>query len=150
MRISVNIGGSRRQNAALRKFAKRGNLTANYANDRLSERLLQIIQELITTGPKTGRVYTRSRPQRRHQASAPGQAPANDLGTLANSFVAQQRRINQYVYQTQVGSNLVYAAALQYGMPDKNLLPRPYFDVAIRKLRREADGIVADSWRRTG
>lgn len=40
----------------------------------------------IMTGPKTGRLYKRKSVI--HQASAPGEAPANDMGDLVNSITA--------------------------------------------------------------
>ena len=40
----------------------------------------------IQKGPKSGIVYEKYRPRRTHQASAKGQAPATDLGTLVNNI----------------------------------------------------------------
>lgn len=149
MKISVKVGGSKRARDGLRAFGKRAGVTANRAGDIMSDRLIQLIREEIETGPKTGRVYRRYNPFRVHQASAPGQSPANDQGTLARSFVAVQKKLNQYAYQNIVGSNLVYASALQYGNPENNLLPRPYFSTAIRRLRSEVDDILSATWRAT-
>lgn len=149
MKIKATVGGTRKMRDTLRKFAKRADITANRAGDVMAERLIQITQELLDTGPKTGRVYRRYNPRRIHQASAPGQPPASDLRTLARSFRAEQTKLNQYAYKNTVGSSVVYAAALQYGNPEKNLLPRPYFDVAIRRLQAEVDDILGRTWRAT-
>lgn len=149
MKIKIDIGATKKQRDRLRDFGKRADVTANRAGDIMSERLIEIIRELLNSGPKTGRVYRRYNPRRVHQASAPGQAPATDMGTLARSFVAVQTKLNQYAYKNTVGSNLIYAAALQYGNPETNLLPRPYFNVAIRRLRAEADKILGRVWRAT-
>lgn len=149
MRVSVKIGNSRVARDTLRDFAQRADVTANRAGDIMAERLIEIIRGLIIGGAKTGRVYRRYNPRRIHQASAPGQPPANDLGRLANSFEAVQTKLNQYAYSNTVGSSLIYAAALQYGNPETNLLPRPYFDVALRQLRTEVDSILSSVWRAT-
>lgn len=149
MRIKVNIGGRKKARDTLREFGKRAGVTANRAGDIMADRLIQVIQELLESGPKTGRLYRRYNPRRIHQASAPGQPPASDLGNLARSFRAVPQKINQYAYKNIVGSNMVYAAALQYGNPETNLLPRPYIDVAVRRLRAEVDDILGRAWRST-
>lgn len=147
MRIKVVVGGRRRARNKLREFGRRADVTANRAGDIMSERLIRIIQELLDTGPKTGRLYRRYNPRRIHQASAPGQPPASDLRTLALSFRAVPQKLNQYAYKNTVGSNVAYAAALQYGNPEKNLLPRPYLDVAVRRLRAEVDEVLSATWK---
>ena len=40
----------------------------------------------VQRGPKSGRVYDLAKPTRRHQASAPGEYPATDLGRFAASI----------------------------------------------------------------
>lgn len=45
-----------------------------------------LIQEKIQGGPKTGKLYKKNNPNRVHRASAPGQYPATDRGTLAQSY----------------------------------------------------------------
>ena len=149
MRIKVDVGATKKMRDGLRAFGKRAGVTANRAGDIMAERLIQLIQDEIYNGPKTGRLYKRYNPRRLHRASAPGQSPANDQGTLARSFTAKQVKLNQYAYKNIVGSNLVYAAALQYGNPEQNLLPRPYFTTAIRRLRAEAPEMVRGAWRRS-
>ncbi len=149
MKVAVEVGGTKRMRDGLREFGKRAGVTANRAGDIMSERLLDLIQEEIYEGPKTGRLYRRYNPRRIHQASAPGQSPASDQGTLARSFYTVQTKLNQYAYKNTVGSDLSYAAAQQYGNPETNLLPRPYFTTAIRRLRAEAPELVRRAWRQT-
>lgn len=149
MRIKVEVGATKKMRDGLRAFGKRAGVTANRAGDIMAERLIQLIQDEIYNGPKTGKLYRRYNPRRLHRASAPYQSPANDQGTLARSFTTKQVKLNQYAYKNVVGSNLVYAAALQYGNPEQNLLPRPYFTTAIRRLRAEAPEMVRGAWRQT-
>lgn len=77
--------------------------------------------------PKTGRTYRRGR--RTHQASAPGESPAVDYGLLINSI--QTNMINDLT--AQVGSNVIYAPALEYGL---RFAPRPVWRPVAEKLKK--------------
>lgn len=66
-------------------------------------------------GPHSGRVYGK----RRHQASAPGEAPAPDTGTLMGSIYHE--RVSPLT--AVVGSRMVYSAYLEYGT--RKMAPRP-------------------------
>ena len=83
----------------------------------------------VQRGPKTGRVYQKTNPKRTHQASAPGEAPATDLGALAGSILAEP-------VPDQLAANLVarmpYAVHLEYGTVRMAARPfmRPAADVA--------------------
>jgi hypothetical protein len=75
-----------------------------------------------TSGPKTGRIYHRTNPTRVHRASAPGQAPASDLGDLARGIRVEDRvfatRVRIRIFNTQW-----YAWLLEFGHGP--ILPRP-------------------------
>lgn len=148
MRVSAKLFGTKATRDALKRVAAAGGQTANAVTVEASEQLLFKIKDLIQSGPKTGRVYRRYNPFRIHQASAPGQPPAEDLGRLSNSFGIEYKKLNQYAYSATVGSDLVYAAALEYGNPSTNLLPRPYLSVAVREQEREMGGIITEEWKR--
>lgn len=79
----------------------------------------------IQSGPKTGRVYKRRK--RRHQASAPGQAPATDRGQLASSY--RTRKVGPGAYR--VGSSLKKAPALEFGT--RRMRPRPHLRPAFSR-----------------
>jgi HK97 gp10 family phage protein len=51
----------------------------------VTEAILEEGTRLIASPPKTGRIYHRRSPDRSHQASAPGEPPAADLGALIAS-----------------------------------------------------------------
>lgn len=148
MRVSAKLFGRKTTRDALKRVAAAGGQTANAVTVEASEQLLFKIKDLIQGGPKTGRVYRRYNPFRIHQASAPGQPPAEDLGRLSNSFGIEYKKLNQYAWRATVGSDLVYAAALEYGNPSTNLLPRPYLSVAVREQEREMGGIITEEWKR--
>ena len=85
---------------------------------------------LIKEGPKTGRVY-RFR-GRDHQASAPGQAPANRSGRLLKSF-------NYNVhgpYSMELGESVDYAGFLEDGTG--RMRPRPHVIRAISDTQGDA------------
>jgi hypothetical protein len=58
-------------------------------NKKTAEQIAERARQNIMTGPKTGRVYGS------HQASAPGESPANETGDLAESitFHPEERRL---------------------------------------------------------
>lgn len=106
------------------------------------------VKQRVIRGPATGIVYNKSTTTttrrlrnffraerttryRTHQASAPDEAPATDTGRLANSidFDVVDR------FTATVGSKLVYAAALEFGVPSRKLRPRPYFTPAVEAMR---------------
>ena len=87
----------------------------------------------ILTGPKTGRLYKRRSVV--HQASAPGEAPANDRGRLAQS--ARTDLDPEKIVGTLTCST-AYAAALEFGRDDGRILARPY---ARPALEEEREGI---------
>lgn len=67
----------------------------------------------------------------RHTASAPGQAPASDTGTLVNSIYVDR----DGVARMTVGSRLAYAAYLEFGT--RKIAPRPAWVPAVEKARPE-------------
>jgi phage gpG-like protein len=81
------------------------------------------------TGSRSGRIYRIGKRGRTHQASAPGEAPAVLYGTLRNSITAGDPEWTGDNVVVKVGTNVVYAAILEYGGVTANggrILPRPY------------------------
>lgn len=74
------------------------------------ETLVTEIDEILGPTPaRTGRIYPRR--SVRHQASAPGEAPAPDQGFLKGSIAS----VPLGRFATRVGSSASYAAALEFG-----------------------------------
>lgn len=71
----------------------------------------------INNPPKTGVVYRHGRIE--HQASSPGQAPATDMGELANSI-----GVKKVAWGAEVQVGAEYGAALELGTA--KMKPRPY------------------------
>ncbi len=91
-------------------------------------------QKSIMRGPKTGRVYKRGKVS--HQASAPGEAPANDLGFLVNNVKAE-------VTGELVASTLSlapYSVHLEYGT--RKMAARPFLRPAGEKVKAQAQGVL--------
>lgn len=77
---------------------------------------------LIDRGPKTGRMYGK------HQASAPGEAPATNTGKLIKSITWETSRQGLIA---EVGSPLPYASFLEDGT--RKMDPRPWLQPAYEK-----------------
>jgi HK97 gp10 family phage protein len=78
----------------------------------------------IQNGSKSGRIYTRRSVV--HQASAPGESPASDTGTLAQygrTEYKQDELMGAVIFST------AYASALEYGT--RKMEPRPYARPAL-------------------
>lgn len=86
-----------------------------------------------------------------HIASAPGQPPAANTGTLRRSWTIEPPRwigaaspqANGFSYIEEkrgksvlyvLGTNLEYARALEYGSPRTRLAPRPYVRPAVKQV----------------
>lgn len=89
----------------------------------------------ITGGAKTGRIYRRRR--RAHQASAPGESPANDTGNLASGIKAE--RISNLLWK--VGVSALYGFILEFG--GAFVAKRPFMAPAVEKVRRPFQDAVA-------
>jgi len=145
---------------------------------RLPRALTEIVKETLNDvesdiavamgEPKSGRQYRRG--ERWHQASAPGQAPAMDMGALAASIQQRLDDRGDAGARGMVYSNMEYAPYLEYGtgstgaaapLPERpadvsyttsvvGMAPRPYMTPAAErarpgfeeKLRRLAERLV--------
>lgn len=88
---------------------------------------------LIMQGPKSGKVYARRGVQ--HQASAPGEAPANDTGRLVNS-----RTVDLFPAEIRARLTFRTAYALPLEVGTAKMEPRPY---ARRSLAERRGDIIA-------
>ncbi len=91
--------------------------------------------------PGTGRIYPRGK-KRVHQASAPGEPPAVDMGRLRSSIGHDETRVLGEVISIRVGTNVDYATPLEYGAPSKGILPRPFMRPALEESKPEMSSAV--------
>jgi hypothetical protein len=100
----------------------------------------------IQSGEKTGRIYYVRRGGAKnpiqHQASAPGEPPANLTGQLANSVHAKM--VGPLTAEVSVDDEK--GPWLEYGTEDGRIEPRPYFqpsvDATIPELEAELNEIL--------
>lgn len=125
----LEIQGGAEVSQWLRKYGERFAKEAEKAVKATAIEVRGDIVKRIQQGPATGVVYQKSSPSRTHQASAPGEAPATDTGRLASSIVFEMTgRLS-----ATVGSDLVYAAALEFGTA--TIDPRPAWLPAVEAAR---------------
>jgi len=98
----------------------------------------------IQSGAKSGKTYKRYNPTRTHKASAPGEAPASDTGTLASSIsidvdVERNAVVGKIIAYADDGSGDNYAKHLEFGT--QNMSARPFMQPALRKSRRKINQI---------
>lgn len=101
----------------------------------LGRDLRKTAQDGIKKGPKSGRIYLvkRAGGQRsRHQASAPGEYPANLSGTLRRGIRFEVRGAKQLVF----GAEADHAPYLEHGTT--RMAPRPFLHKAVRANERNA------------
>ena len=143
VRVSSRITGA---DALERAFQAR----AAAADARLSGALLESgalvqaeAQRLIMDPPKSGRVYTpefwtdsagrvrAGRPRVPHQASAPGEAPANDTGNLASSIILETGDLP--TGKITIEARAKYATYLEFGTA--RMAARPFLRRALDSMR---------------
>lgn len=102
---------------------------------------LQAWVRLEMAKPKTGREYRRGK-KRVHVASAPGEAPAVDMGLLSNSIRVERTEL----LTAEVSAGTEYAEPLEFGTVKMAARPfmgpgaehvRPRFNSAVDEVIRE-------------
>lgn len=94
------------------------------------------VLRLILQTPKSGRIYRRRGVE--HQASAPGEAPASDQGTLVRGItvIVEPERV-----AAKVNSGAAHAPHLEFGT--EKMEPRPHMRVALENVRAQLEEAVA-------
>jgi phage gpG-like protein len=126
MSLELKIEGMAELQAALRKASAEAQEAVGVAVIGTAMELRGDIIKRIHGGPASGAVYAKGSVS--HQASAPGEAPASDTGRLAGSITFDKTG----PMSATVGSDLVYAAALEFG--SGRIDPRPAWVPAIEKI----------------
>ncbi len=99
-------------------------------------------KQLIEEGERHGRFYGS------HQASAPGEPPANWTGKLANSFGYTVQGYNEMTFYNDARSDkdAPYPLFLQGGTKNQDgsirMEPRPFMDVSIEKTTGIAENYI--------
>lgn len=126
--MTVTSWNSPELTARIRQAAMRG--VVSWIGD-VEQRAVKLIMD----PPKTGKIYRRRGVK--HQASAPGEAPANDTGRLVNS-----RRVT--TFETELRARLTfstdYSWYLEFGT--KKMAARPYARRALAESVETGMGFV--------
>ena len=128
-RVTLELQGGDQLAAALRAY---GAAAEKHVGDAVNATGLELRGEIVKAyqrGPATGITYEKSNPRRTHTASAPGEAPATDTGRLASSVNYKR----EGAMSATVGSNIVYAAMLEFGT--SRIAPRPAWVPATEAMR---------------
>jgi len=126
--MSGRIEGLDETLEAFSRLGKAGIREGGRAVDATTQKVRTDAIKSIQRGVKSGRIYERSPGQnlsQTHQASAPGEAPATDTGTLVSSIKAATKQLNGRVY-----SDLKYSFWLEYGTV--SMEPRPFLNPALQ------------------
>lgn len=138
--VKIEINGLKEVQDAIRAYqgdiSKQLGLIVNAA----AVEAVSDVRRAIQGPPKTGREYPRGR-DKIHRASAPGQAPATDTGTLVISIYNEDRGRNAKA----IGSRLPYAFYLEFGTFKMDARPSwvPAVERAIPKMLKRVELAIA-------
>ena len=140
--VTIRLEGSKELAAALKSMGPKLRAEVGKAVTATAIELRSDVVKRIKRGPNSGITYRKSNPKRVHTASAPGQAPADDMGGLANSIFFD----NIGDMTAIVGSRLIYALYLEHGT--RNMAARPYFRPAAEEMRAKFENRLEAAVRR--
>lgn len=86
---------------------------------------------------KSGRVYPRGKRKRTHQASAPGESPAVDMGHLLNSVETKREDVTAAVF-----TNAEQSEVLELG--GRYVAARPFMTPAVANVRPQFWKMMAE------
>lgn len=121
------------------KLARLAPQKADQALRALANEGVTDVKLIITNSPPTGREYARAK-GRKHVASAPGEAPRVDTGTLRASI--RFRAVARLTYEIVDG--VEYGAWLEFGT--SKIEPRPFMTPMAFGLTRKAGRFFDHFW----
>ena len=127
-------------------------------DDTASKRMVEAVnavrsQTLETlSGSRSGRTYYVPGTKRTYTASAPGEPPAQVTGALRQSIKTSVEGEGKTVIG-KIGSDLPYAARLEFGFRDTdslgrryNMAPRPWLRPSFEKSLGKIKSILGSKW----
>lgn len=130
MSVTVKVKGIDTARANVRTLTRKVRANTDLAVDQWAGKVKRESIRRIKSPPKTGRVYSKGG-GRTHRASAPGESPAEDTGTLSRSIKVRGRKGS---LRRRIGSRLIYAwweTGIR-GQPE-----RPYLRPSLKAKKRE-------------
>ena len=138
--ISLNVSNVKELQAAINAIGGKAERNVSRAIEATALGINRDVKDAIQRGDKTGRVYQRGNIT--HRASAPGEAPATDTGTLVSSIYYEP----QSGLLSMIGSRLAYAYYLEFGT--MRIAPRPSWMPAVEANRDKFNRLVEEGLRR--
>lgn len=136
--VTVKVDGETEAVAALSQFPGALDEALTLGIHAVALVALSDYRRRILNGPKSGRLYKRGkRGHVVHQASAPGEAPANDHGTLIRSTYIE---VGDEKLTSVIGATIDYAPYLEYGT--RNMAARPAMRPAAMEAEKQAPDIL--------
>lgn len=120
---------NRRTIATIEKIYPRFRRGIKHALHEIGSENVNFLRKIIRDKNKTGRLYFIR--GKIHQASAPGESPANLTGKLAKTADYKVRG----TYQCEFGDKMFYGKFLEEGT--KKMLPRPHIIRTVKKKERD-------------
>jgi HK97 gp10 family phage protein len=115
--ISLSVRGS------FAAIGRRTDILLERALDDAAGLVVRAAKDKVLSPPKSGRIYRRK--GRTHQASAPGEPPANDTGNLVQS-IYRRKGVGK---ERQIVLKAEYAHVLEFG--GRHVQPRPFMRPAV-------------------
>ncbi len=106
------------------------------------------IRRSIQQSPRGGKTYVKTNPNRTHKASAPGEAPATDLGFLVRSIQTEPDLPNLRIRILSLHSIAPYAKSLEYGDLSRGLQPRPFMRKGLQAKKNQVVSLVQNALNR--
>jgi len=131
IRVSAKVRGASALAKAFEARSRTAGMRVQIALEQSATIVSQEAQRLVFDPPKTGRVYQKYDPRRTHQASAPGEAPANDLGHLADDITID--RADRARGRIVIASLAHYSKWLEFGT--RKMAPRPFLRRALMAMK---------------
>jgi phage gpG-like protein len=138
--ISLSVSNVKELQAAINKIGGKAERNVSRAIEATALGINRDVKDAIQRGDKTGRVYQRGNIT--HRASAPGEAPATDTGTLVSSIYYEP----QSGLLSMIGSRLAYAYYLEFGT--MRIAPRPSWMPAVEANREKFNRLIEEGLRR--
>lgn len=123
--ISIKVENLDAVMQAIAQYGKKAEAELSKAVNATALTINGEIKKAIQSPPKTGAIYMRR--GKKHQASAPGEAPATDTGALVSSITYKQ----EAPLTATVSSRLDYAYYLEFGT--RSIDPRPSWVPAVER-----------------
>ena len=132
MTIKATVVGSVELQAKLKKVSERSLELVKHAVFKGVADVEKEAKLSIQRGGKSGVVYQKYNPKRKHKYSAPGEPPPSDTGFLVSNI---KRFIDGDGLGGEVRSRAFYSKFLEFGT--SKMLPRPFMFPALEKNRQK-------------